>query len=477
MESAEGTQDTETFEESRSWNETMEQETTEVAGVNHADEESLRSGLITPHEDDAALPKAIETMVNNGAKFVRTENSWRIDEQRVSVKKPYSVYFSLDTSVPTNEIIMAFDIAGVDYEDIISIQRRLSSNTWVVALRTAEAKEHILSIWGVTIAGQTVFVGDCDNKISLVKVYNAPNEMPDSVIIGRLSTYGTVLSFRRDLATDSIFNGVRTARMRINSIIPSTVRIVGEFIKFWHPGQPKTCRRCGASDHLIKDCDSIRCFNCELPGHRSEECEHPLMCSICRSVDHQVHECPYLLFSANVEPVFSQKPSAPSSYAGAAKAPRTVAFQSDLSTASKSREGHERRPTEKVREREPTKEKEKASEPAKEKERAKESSSRSRDHGRESRERDGRDVARDRRRERDLERDRERDHERERERERKRYRDRSRHHRHERSRDEDRHRSREHERSHHQDSSSEEDSSEEEGWTRVRHKNSKEKYH
>ena len=180
MESAEGTQDTETFEESRSWNETMEQETTEVAGVNHADEESLRSGLITPHEDDAVLPKAIETMVNNGAKFVHTENSWRIDEQRVSVKKPYSVYFSLDTSVPTNEIIMAFDIAGVDYEDIISIQPRLSSNTWVVALRTAEAKEHILSIWGVTIAGQTVFVGDCDNKISLVKVYNAPNEMPDS---------------------------------------------------------------------------------------------------------------------------------------------------------------------------------------------------------------------------------------------------------------------------------------------------------
>ena len=465
MESAEGTQDTETFEESRSWNEIMEQETTEVAGVNHADEESLRSGLITPHEDDAALPKAIETMVNNGAKFVRTENSWRIDEQRVSVKKPYSVYFTLDTPVPTNEIIMAFDIAGVDYEDIVSIQRRLSSNTWVVALRTAEAKEHILSVWGVTIAGQTVFVGDCDNKISLVKVYNAPNELPDSVIIGRLSTYGTVLSFRRDLATDSIFNGVRTARMRISSTIPSTVRIVGEFIKFWHPGQPKTCRRCGASDHLIKDCDSIRCFNCELPGHRSEECEHPLMCSICRSVDHQVHECPYLLFCANVEPVFPQKPSVPSSYAGAAKAPRTVAFQSDLSTASKSREGHERGPAEKVREREPTKEKEKA--------RAKESSSRSRDHGRESRERDGRDVARDRRRERDLERDRER----ERERERERYRDRSRHHRHERSRDEDRRRSKEHERSHHQDSSNEEDSSEEEGWTPVRHKGSKDKYH
>ena len=61
------------------------------------------------------------------------------------------------------------------------------------------------------IAGHRVFIADCDRTISLVKVYNAPNEMPDSVIIGRLSVYGSVLSFRRDLLTDSIFNGVRTA--------------------------------------------------------------------------------------------------------------------------------------------------------------------------------------------------------------------------------------------------------------------------
>ena len=160
--------------------------------------------------------------------------------------------------------------------------------------------EQVLSAWNFVIAGYRVFIADCDRKISLVKVYNAPNEMPDSVIIGRLSVYGSVLSIRRDLLTDSTFNGVRTARMEVKKDIPSTVRIAGEFIRFWYPGQPKTCRRCGDLGHLIKECESVRGFNCEQSGHRSEECEMPPLCSICRSVDHLVYECPYFCFSANV---------------------------------------------------------------------------------------------------------------------------------------------------------------------------------
>ena len=159
--------------------------------------------------------------------------------------------------------------------------------------------------------------------------------MPDSVIIGRLSSYGSVLSFRRDHAPDAIYNGVRTARMEIKQDIPSTVRITGELIKFWYPGQPKSCHRCGDLDHLIKDCRNIRCFNCEQSGHRVEECEKAPMCSICRSIDHVVCDWPYLLFSANVECVSSSNTCTSNSFAGAAKAPRTVAFNSNSSLASK----------------------------------------------------------------------------------------------------------------------------------------------
>lgn len=53
--------------------------------------------------------------------------------------------------------------------------------------------------------------------------------MPDTAVIGRLTHYGKVLSFRRDKIVDSIDNGVRTARMRLTRHIPSTINLAGEF--------------------------------------------------------------------------------------------------------------------------------------------------------------------------------------------------------------------------------------------------------
>ena len=72
---------------------------------------------------------------------------------------------------------------------------------------------------------------DCNNCIVFGKIHNTPNEMPDSMIIGRLTAYGTVFSFRHDLAADSIFNGVCTVRMRTDRAIPSTVWIAREFVR------------------------------------------------------------------------------------------------------------------------------------------------------------------------------------------------------------------------------------------------------
>ena len=95
-----------------------------------------------------------------------------------------------------------------------------------MSFSTAEAKSLILSSWDIEVCGYLAFVADCDHKISIVKIYNAPNKMPDSVLIGRLSVYGTVLSFRRDLVNDTVFNGIRTARVEIKHDIPSTVRII-----------------------------------------------------------------------------------------------------------------------------------------------------------------------------------------------------------------------------------------------------------
>lgn len=170
---------------------------------------------------------------------------------------------------------------------------------------------------------------------------------------------------------DNIFNGIQTAQMKIEKPIPSTVRVVGEFIRLWYPGQPKSCRRCGDLGHLIKDCTLICCFNCEKARHRAEDCEEPDTCSICRSYNHRESHCPYLVYSANVESEILENVSWPSCYAGVVmqerlKQPRVVAprvaFVSVPSSESnarqnrdaektKGREKERREPIEKGRER------------------------------------------------------------------------------------------------------------------------------
>lgn len=72
----------------------------------------------------------------------------------------------------------------------------------------------------IQIAGYTVFLGDCENHLVLVKVYEVPNELPDTAVISCLSYYGRVLSFHRDKVFQVIDNGVRTARMRVDRPSP-----------------------------------------------------------------------------------------------------------------------------------------------------------------------------------------------------------------------------------------------------------------
>ena len=75
------------------------------------------------------------------------------------------------------------------------------------------------------------------------------------------------------------------------------------------------CRRCGDENHFANSCLVVRCFNCELPGHRIEDCTEPTLCSICQESTHSTADCPFLLYSANVTPVASGEDS----YANAVK--------------------------------------------------------------------------------------------------------------------------------------------------------------
>ena len=68
-------------------------------------------------------------------------------------------------------IISGFDAAGIGVDEILSIQRRASNNMWVENFRSTDANNVALGVPSVSIAGCAVFLGDCENRVMIDKIY------------------------------------------------------------------------------------------------------------------------------------------------------------------------------------------------------------------------------------------------------------------------------------------------------------------
>ena len=253
--------------------------------------------------DEDVVPGVIERLMNDGISFDRVDPKiWKISGWSAELSKSLSTSFTLEIPCTSEDIIDGFSEAHFDVSTISSIQHRNSSNSWVVSFMTRAARELALKT-KVAVLGNDISFGSANvAKNVMVKIFEAPHEMPDTVIIGRLSHYGKVLSFKRE-RNGHYHNGIRSARMKLCGPVPATIFIAGEMIKIWHPEQPKTCRRCGSPDHLAQTCKSARCWNCEESGHCATECKRKPLCGICLREDHPLAECPYLVCSANMADV------------------------------------------------------------------------------------------------------------------------------------------------------------------------------
>ena len=384
-----------------------------------------------------------------------------------------SVCFSVDTVITSQDIIVGLDKAGIDIDSITAIQRRASNNSWVVTFDCKAVKDAAMNEHSIDIAGCSVLIGDCESRVSIVKIYELPDELPDSVVIGRLSHYGRVISFRSDHVADTILNGVRTARMFIDRPIPSQTFIAGEFARLWYPSQPKTCWKCGSEDHLAAVCKSQRCYNCERPGHRAEQCDMPALCRVCLSDAHDISACPFVYYSSNVT---AAKPDRPiqKSYSAAAKSGK---FAEDARKAEEETSQAKREEDERLRREED--ERLRREERAREKERDRKERERDRKEKEEKdrKEKERRDRKDKKRKENDREDRRERrKHDKYHERRRKDGDDHRRGERSDRERDRDRFRpSRDRSSHRHYDYSERESGSESEDWTQVSHRKRKSK--
>ena len=411
-------------------------------------------------EDVVEIPDAIALLYRNGMRFRTTPKYlWGSEgEDHRRLHKKLSVYFSVDTVCTSQEILEAFDKAQFDIDQITAIQRKASNKTWVISFDTLVAKEEALQLASLEICGCSVFIGDCENRLVLVKIYEAPNEMPDTVVIGRLSCYGQVLSFRRDLIAQGVYNGVRTARMRLTRHIPSSIFVAGDILRVWYPTQPKTCRNCGSEDHMVKDCNSTRCHNCEEPGHSKTDCPELPLCTVCMSPEHDLITCPFVVYSANVEVPSKSTPKEEKTHASATKPSAEKPKEKPRSQPKKdSKASDNKPPPSQPQQRDRVRDRDRETD-------------HDRDHNRD------RDRDRDRNGDRDRNRDRDRDRDRDRERDRANYdRDRERDDyrvRQRREREYERFRHRERDRSRFSDGDDIEDytTDEDRGWKTVRYR-------
>lgn len=67
--------------------------------------------------------------------------------------------------------MVSFYVAGIDVNKISSIQHCTPNNTWVVSFHSPDVKNLTLGVPLVKIAGRTVFLDDCENRIQIVKIY------------------------------------------------------------------------------------------------------------------------------------------------------------------------------------------------------------------------------------------------------------------------------------------------------------------
>ena len=367
------------------------------------------ANLVDGSEPPPELPDALLNLQKSGHHMqVVSCEAWKVRGSHVRIRKDLSMCFTVDAVVSSHDIIVGLDQASIDVDDIVSIQRRASNNSWVVTFASRAVKDAALNEHSITIAGCSVFAGDCEIRVSIVKIYELPGEIPDSVVVGRLAHYGRVISFRRDRVADAIFNGVRTARMLIERPIPAQAFIAGEYVRFWYPNQPKTCRKCGSEDHLAANCKSQRCFNWERPGHRAEQCNMPALCRVCLADGHETTNCPYIYYSSNITSAkpadkstdeSTDKPASKStmSYSGAARAGKVAAAareaEDNISEAKRDEDKRARREKERKEKERREKERREERELREEKEQKKEKERKEKERReRRERERDERDY-------------------------------------------------------------------------------------
>lgn len=281
------------------------------SGESHIDPEPAVPA--DPHTDvqDSSYAGALRVNLPDDGDGYVTDEEQRICERRimsmselerenfhplnVTPDRPCTAYFNVgDNSTTTKDIFDALLRDGIPATAVRCLQRQPNGSV-LITFSTSDYRDRFLRKSAFVVRRVARVSHPASRRLTFVNVYDAPHELPDSAIRERLSVYGRIYSIRRGKCQEfpDVFNGVRHLRMALSSDIPCFLRFGKYQVRVKYDNQPKTCRKCGSDEHLIKDCRNKICFNCDQIGHVSRDCPEDSKCCICKDTSHFAIDCPH----------------------------------------------------------------------------------------------------------------------------------------------------------------------------------------
>lgn len=185
---------------------------------------------------------------------------------------PCTAFFRAGSELSSKHIFDSLHADGIPANAVRCLQRKPTGET-LITFTTEKYCCKFLDNSAFFVCNQGYRQGylahPVAGELTFLTIYDAPYEMPYSATEERFKSYCTVYSRHRGKLQGypDVTNGLGHNQVQLKASIPCYLRF-GKFqLRFYHDGQTKTCRRCGAADHIAHDCVNEAHFNCDKIGH------------------------------------------------------------------------------------------------------------------------------------------------------------------------------------------------------------------